>query len=182
MAIRPSKWKSVITCWSKLAPTVFPWLKDSLSWELKTWLKSAIQSQFGWERLFRVLSYCQTRSLLAWLGCLYTKVIKRGLPLLSSKIIWIRCSDANSTVRLCLGIHARIKPPRKPTLGISYPSEKPHLTQNCFPLSLTNLVSIRNKMSGLNAWAFFWHFRTTKDLPRLLQFQLIILIAFGENA
>ena len=75
---------------------------------------------------------------------------------------------------------SKYSPLLKPSLGTSQPSQNPHLTQIAFPLSFSNLVSIRNITSGLNSRAFFLLFRTVEGLPKHLQFQLIILMAVAE--
>ena len=54
------------------------------------------------------------------------------------------------------------------------------LPQKSKPLSLSSLVSIKNKILGLYSWAFSWHCRTAEGLSSPLQFQLRALMATGE--
>ena len=104
----------------------------------------------------------------------------RGLLLLFSKSVCTRFFDSYTTLSLYLSIQASNKPPLKPSLGTSHPSENPHLTHTSFPFSFTRLVYIRNITSGSNSRSFFWHFRIVEGLPKPLQLQLKILKAAGE--
>ena len=96
-ALKSQNCKSLRTYWKSFAPIIFPFLKDNFSSFERIWLKSPIQSQLRCACYFKCLNClncCHTSPLLAWSRCPYTKVIERGNPLLSSKLICIRFCES----------------------------------------------------------------------------------------